>query len=530
MPVLDDWGFGRRKSAVGGVHRAVRRPARHRQDHGRRGGRRRARPGPVQDRPVRGGQQVHRRDREEPGTRSSPRPTDADAILLFDEADALFGKRSEVRDAHDRYANIEVAYLLQRMEQYDGLAILATNLRQHLDEAFIRRLHVRRRLPVPRRGASGCGSGQSCFPPEAPRDAGHRPARWRATSSCRGGNIRTSCCRGVPGRRRARPIGMAASAARRPGGSTRRWARSSPIPAPTRLQTAESTRQQRTPTEQREAGAHVRRPGRHAAGLFADAAAPPDLRTADVSFDIPDKDFAPAQATLNLFLHEVAENRALRDAARVQPVPAGGYDERAAVAAGGLHLPGHRLVAEDAAASRQQEEHRLLGLRAAVAEPLPGYRRPASCAGTLKIPPQPYPLTLTVAQTREGQTMGEFWTALGVPPGLPSRSPSPSDCSVRRAELVAAVQTVEVRAARPDEPALCGRVLDDRLAPLPGLPVTVVETGPAATTDRLGGFVFPDLAFDTYTLLVRMMGRPDLSKSVQYTARLQLHDVIVPAQ
>ena len=54
---------------------------------------------------------------------------DADAILFFDEADALFGKRSDVRDAHDRYANIEVAYLLQRMEEYDGLAILATNLR-----------------------------------------------------------------------------------------------------------------------------------------------------------------------------------------------------------------------------------------------------------------------------------------------------------------------------------------------------------------------------------------------------------------
>jgi hypothetical protein len=62
------------------------------------------------------------------------------AVLLFDEADALFGKRSEVRDAHDRYANIEVAYLLQRMETFDGLAILATNLRANLDEAFARRL------------------------------------------------------------------------------------------------------------------------------------------------------------------------------------------------------------------------------------------------------------------------------------------------------------------------------------------------------------------------------------------------------
>jgi hypothetical protein len=65
----------------------------------------------------------------------------SNAILLFDEADALFGKRSEIRDAHDRYANIEVAYLLQRMETYDGVMILATNLSNHLDEAFGRRIH-----------------------------------------------------------------------------------------------------------------------------------------------------------------------------------------------------------------------------------------------------------------------------------------------------------------------------------------------------------------------------------------------------
>jgi hypothetical protein len=70
-------------------------------------------------------------------------------VLLFDEADAIFGKRSEVRDAHDRYANIESAYLLQRMESFDGLAILATNLRANLDDAFTRRLDVVVDFPVP---------------------------------------------------------------------------------------------------------------------------------------------------------------------------------------------------------------------------------------------------------------------------------------------------------------------------------------------------------------------------------------------
>ncbi len=71
------------------------------------------------------------------------------AILLFDEADALFGKRSEVKDSHDRYANIEVSYLLQRMEAYRGLAILTTNMKSALDQAFLRRLRFVVQFPFP---------------------------------------------------------------------------------------------------------------------------------------------------------------------------------------------------------------------------------------------------------------------------------------------------------------------------------------------------------------------------------------------
>ena len=73
----------------------------------------------------------------------------AGAVLQIDEAEALFGKRSEIKDAHDRYANIEVAYLLQRMEIYDGVAILTTNLRQNLDQAFLRRLRFVVDFPKP---------------------------------------------------------------------------------------------------------------------------------------------------------------------------------------------------------------------------------------------------------------------------------------------------------------------------------------------------------------------------------------------
>ena len=73
----------------------------------------------------------------------------SNAILFFDEADALFGKRSEVRDSHDRYANLEISYLLQKMEEYEGVAILATNMRAHLDEAFLRRLAFIVHFPFP---------------------------------------------------------------------------------------------------------------------------------------------------------------------------------------------------------------------------------------------------------------------------------------------------------------------------------------------------------------------------------------------
>ena len=73
----------------------------------------------------------------------------ADVVLFFDEADALFGKRTEVKDAHDRYANLEISYLLERMERFKGLAILATNRKKDLDDAFLRRLRFAVEFPMP---------------------------------------------------------------------------------------------------------------------------------------------------------------------------------------------------------------------------------------------------------------------------------------------------------------------------------------------------------------------------------------------
>lgn len=78
-----------------------------------------------------------------------------DAILLLDEADALFGRRTEVKDSHDRYANTEVGYLLQRMESHRGLTILATNTKESIDEAFLRRLRFVVRFPASDQGDPG---------------------------------------------------------------------------------------------------------------------------------------------------------------------------------------------------------------------------------------------------------------------------------------------------------------------------------------------------------------------------------------
>jgi SpoVK/Ycf46/Vps4 family AAA+-type ATPase len=109
------------------------------------------------------------------------------AVLLFDEADALFGKRSEVKDSHDRYANIEVSYLLQRMEEYRGLAVLTTNLKTALDKAFLRRLRFVVQFPFPDAQARA-RIWEKIFPPDTPTE--NLDAGKLARLSVAGGNIR----------------------------------------------------------------------------------------------------------------------------------------------------------------------------------------------------------------------------------------------------------------------------------------------------------------------------------------------------
>jgi SpoVK/Ycf46/Vps4 family AAA+-type ATPase len=90
------------------------------------------------------------------------------AMLLFDEADALFGRRGEVREARDRWANVEIAYLLQRIEQHDGVTVLTTNVSHHLDAAFARRMSHRVDFPMPD-AALRRALWHRCIPSAAPR-------------------------------------------------------------------------------------------------------------------------------------------------------------------------------------------------------------------------------------------------------------------------------------------------------------------------------------------------------------------------
>ena len=113
----------------------------------------------------------------------------SNAILFFDEADSLFGKRSEVRDSHDRYANIEISYLLQRMGAYDGVTILATNLRSNLDEAFTRRLQFAVDFPFPEE-ADRLRIWNTLFPPDVPRASDVDLALLARRFKLAGGNIR----------------------------------------------------------------------------------------------------------------------------------------------------------------------------------------------------------------------------------------------------------------------------------------------------------------------------------------------------
>jgi SpoVK/Ycf46/Vps4 family AAA+-type ATPase len=112
------------------------------------------------------------------------------AVLFFDEADALFGKRTEIKDSHDRYANIEISFLLQRMESYNGLAILSTNMFKALDNAFLRRITFKVQFEFPNEN-NRFEIWKKTFPNDTP--LGSIDFVTLAKLKITGGNIRNIC-------------------------------------------------------------------------------------------------------------------------------------------------------------------------------------------------------------------------------------------------------------------------------------------------------------------------------------------------
>jgi hypothetical protein len=261
--------------------------------------------------------------------------------------------------------------------------------------------------------------------------------------------------------------------------------------------------------------------------VLQDASAPAEVRGADVTFETPEKSYAPAQATLNLFLHDVQENRVLRQEAAVLDRVANKYvshrpplrvDCTYLVTAWSVKTGGFKAA----------EEHGLLGLALLWLSGFLIIDEPY-LQGSLGLPGRSGPLPAVVAQTREGQSMGEFWTALGIAP----RPAFSLTVTIAMQPFTAPqefvpVEGVQVRSTSLTDPALSGRVLDAALAPVAGVQVSVLEAGRQVSADPRGEFAFPELAFGAYTLSVQRPGRPDVQSPADYRADSQIHDVILP--
>jgi hypothetical protein len=262
--------------------------------------------------------------------------------------------------------------------------------------------------------------------------------------------------------------------------------------------------------------------------LLDDAGAPSVVRDADASFVTPDLDYKPTQPTINLYLHQVSENRRLRDESRVleragnvvtSRLPALRVDCTYLVTAWSAETAGAKVAAE----------HRLLGLALTWFSRFPTLED-RFMAGSLKAPPQPLPVPIAVAQSGDGQALSHFWTALRVPPRpafevTVTVSMQPSDDT----EYATVPEEVTILSGSLVDPQLSGRVLDHLLAAVPGATVTAVGTGRSATTDARGAYAVPGVDFGRVSLRVQAAGRADAVVAVDYARNHQFHDVILPA-
>ena len=217
--MLEDWGFAGQGSRGLGISALFAGAERHRQDDGGRGAGRRAAISTSTASILVGVVSKYIGETEKNLRRVFDAAEDGGAILLFDEADALFGKRSEVKDSHDRYANIEVSYLLQRMEAYRGLAILTTNMKQRAGRGLPAPPPLHRAVSVPGRGAAGRRSGSASSRRTTPTRG--LDVERLAQLNVAGGNIRNIALNAAFLAADAdEPVGMSPSCCARRGRST----------------------------------------------------------------------------------------------------------------------------------------------------------------------------------------------------------------------------------------------------------------------------------------------------------------------
>ncbi|MCX4545593.1 Pvc16 family protein [Streptomyces sp. NBC_01565] len=267
--------------------------------------------------------------------------------------------------------------------------------------------------------------------------------------------------------------------------------------------------------------------------LLGDSRAPAELRAADVSFVTPDKDFKPAQDTVNLFLHDVQENRALRSQAPLV--------DKAADGEGYTSLrPPMRVDCTYLATAwshktggvRTEDEHRLLGQLLLWLNRFPVIGE-QFLQGSVARPPQLYRVPASVGQPKDSTGMGQFWTALGIAP-RPALSVTVTVglASSEEPEPLPPVRDVWLEPSVLGRPTLRGRVLAaaPQGAPRPatGARVSVVEAGRDTVAGHTGEFSFGSLDFGEYTLIVRLPDRPDVQARVTYRSDHQVHNVVLP--
>jgi hypothetical protein len=271
--------------------------------------------------------------------------------------------------------------------------------------------------------------------------------------------------------------------------------------------------------------------------ILDDATAPAELRAADVSFEPPNKTFAPGQPTVNLFLYEVKENRLFRDPEPIIRQVGANYVRRIPP----LRVDCTYLVttwSNQGGGAGVAEEHQLLGQALAWLSRFPVIPT-TFLQGSLAVPPQPFPPPTMVAQMEDGKSAGEFWSALGSVP--------------RPAFHVSVTITIDLGLETPEGPPVVTKdiILKEKMPPgvvepvlaeffeiagivrngntlvvIPNAEVTIVELERIATSDDLGRFSFPNLDAGNYTLRAAATGFTTADKPIVVpAAALNAYDV-----